>query len=172
MAKQGISTGAAPNDGTGDTLLNATLKINANFNDIYDKFGDGTNLVSFVSFASTAGYSTNAGIASTSVLAGTASSVTGDISINTTGVITSQFANFTEGMIIQESGTPVDTTIAVGFAKTIFRIKDGFVGIGTSLILTKDQQFMQFPSHLGMDSKFLMRLELMILHLLLLQVEK
>jgi len=133
MAKQGINTGSAPNDGTGDTLLNATLKINSNFDDIYDKFGDGTNLVSFVSFASTAGYSTNCGIASTSALAGTAKSVTGDISINTTGVITSQFANFTEGMKIQESGTPVDTTIAVGFAKTIFRIQNGFVGIGTSL---------------------------------------
>ena len=53
MAKQGINTGSAPNDGTGDTLLNATLKINSNFDDIYDKFGDGTNLVSFVSFAST-----------------------------------------------------------------------------------------------------------------------
>ena len=88
MAKQGINTGSAPNDGTGDTLLNATLKINSNFDDIYDKFGDGTNLVSFVSFASTAGYSTNCGIASTSALAGTAKSVTGDISINTTGVIT------------------------------------------------------------------------------------
>ena len=51
MAKQGISTGSAPNDGTGDTLLAGTIKINDNFNEIYDKFGDGTNLVSFVSFA-------------------------------------------------------------------------------------------------------------------------
>ena len=58
MSKQGISTGSAPNDGTGDTLLAGTIKINNNFNEIYDKFGDGTNLVSFVSFASTAGYST------------------------------------------------------------------------------------------------------------------
>ena len=60
MAKQGISTGSAPNDGTGDTLLAGTIKINNNFNEIYDIFGDGANLVSFVSFASTAGYSTNA----------------------------------------------------------------------------------------------------------------
>ena len=72
MSKQGISTGSAPNDGTGDTLLAGTIKINDNFNEIYDKFGDGTNLVSFVSFASTSGFATNAGIASTSVLAGLA----------------------------------------------------------------------------------------------------
>ena len=55
MSKQGISTGSAPNDGTGDTLLAGTIKINDNFNEIYDKFGDGTNLVSFVSFATLLG---------------------------------------------------------------------------------------------------------------------
>ena len=36
MSKQGISTGSAPNDGTGDTLLAGTIKINNNFNEIYD----------------------------------------------------------------------------------------------------------------------------------------
>ena len=33
MSKQGISTGSAPNDGTGDTLLAGTIKINNNFNE-------------------------------------------------------------------------------------------------------------------------------------------
>ena len=55
MSKQGISTGSSPNDGTGDTLLAGTIKINDNFNEIYDKFGDGTNLVSFVSFGALLG---------------------------------------------------------------------------------------------------------------------
>ena len=88
MAKQGINTGTAPNDGTGDTLLAGTLKINANFDEVYETFGDGTNLVSFVSYATTAGYSTNAGIASTSTYAQTARYVTSDIDINTSGVVT------------------------------------------------------------------------------------
>jgi hypothetical protein len=35
MAKQGISTGTSPNDGTGDTLLSGAVKINANFDEIY-----------------------------------------------------------------------------------------------------------------------------------------
>ena len=133
MAKQGISTGSAPNDGTGDTLLAGTIKINNNFNEIYDKFGDGTNLVSFVSFASTAGYSTNCGIASTSVLAGLAASVTDNIDINTSGVVTSSYADIGK-ITIQQPGAITDGPIEVGFAATMFRIKaDGMVGIGTSL---------------------------------------
>ena len=133
MAKQGISTGSAPNDGTGDTLLAGTIKINDNFNEIYDKFGDGTNLVSFVSFASTAGYSTNCGIASTSVLAGMAASVTDNIDINTSGVVTSSYADIGK-ITIQQPGAITDGPVEVGFAATMFRIKaDGMVGIGTSL---------------------------------------
>ena len=133
MAKQGISTGSAPNDGTGDTLLAGTIKINDNFNEIYDKFGDGTNLVSFVSFASTAGYSTNCGIASTSVAAGIAASVSDNIDINTSGVVTSSYADIGK-ITIQQPGAITDGPVEVGFAATMFRIKaDGMVGIGTSL---------------------------------------
>ena len=133
MSKQGISTGSAPNDGTGDTLLAGTIKINNNFNEIYDFFGDGTNLVSFVSFASTAGYSTNAGIASTSVLAGLAASVTDNIDINTSGVVTTSYADVGK-ITIQQPGAIADGPIEVGTATTMFRIKaDGMVGIGTSL---------------------------------------
>ena len=35
MAKQSISIGTAPNDGTGDTLRSAGEKINQNFDDVY-----------------------------------------------------------------------------------------------------------------------------------------
>ena len=133
MSKQGISTGSAPNDGTGDTLLAGTIKINNNFNEIYDIFGDGTNLVSFVSFASTAGYSTNCGIASTSVLAGLAASVTDNIDINTSGVVTTSYADVGK-ITIQQPGAIADGPIEVGTATTMFRIKaDGMGGIGTSL---------------------------------------
>lgn len=44
MAKQGISTGTTPNDGTGDSLLGGAVKINSNFDEVYGKLGDGTNL--------------------------------------------------------------------------------------------------------------------------------
>jgi hypothetical protein len=44
MSKLGINTGTTPNDGTGDTLLDAVIKINRNFNEIYNTIGNGTNL--------------------------------------------------------------------------------------------------------------------------------
>lgn len=44
MAKLGISTGTVPNDGMGDSLLDGAIKINSNFNEIYNYFGNGTNL--------------------------------------------------------------------------------------------------------------------------------
>ena len=44
MAKQGITTGTTPDDGTGDNLLDGAVKINSNFDEVYGKVGDGTNL--------------------------------------------------------------------------------------------------------------------------------
>lgn len=133
MARQGINTGTAPNDGTGDTLLAGTLKINANFEEVYTVFGDGANLVSFVSFASTAGYSTNAGIASTATYAEEASKVSDSININTSGVVTTSYADIGK-ITIQQPGAIADGPIEVGYATTMMRIRaDGMVGIGTSL---------------------------------------
>ena len=34
MAKQGISTGTTPNDGSGDSLLAGAVKINSNFDEV------------------------------------------------------------------------------------------------------------------------------------------
>ena len=44
MAKLGISTGSAPNDGTGDSLLDGAVKVNKNFTEIYTTIGDGSTL--------------------------------------------------------------------------------------------------------------------------------
>jgi len=55
MAKLGINTGSAPNDGTGDTLLQGALKINSNFNELYSLLGDGSVLSVGVVTAITAG---------------------------------------------------------------------------------------------------------------------
>ncbi len=46
MALQGISTGVAPNDGLGDTLLVGAVKINKNFQEIYNAIGNGTTIFS------------------------------------------------------------------------------------------------------------------------------
>ena len=44
MAYQGIGTGTTPNDNTGDSLLEGAIKINSNFEEIYNALGDGTNI--------------------------------------------------------------------------------------------------------------------------------
>jgi len=44
MAYQGIGTGTAPNDNTGDSLLTGAIKINSNFEEIYNALGDGTDI--------------------------------------------------------------------------------------------------------------------------------
>ena len=44
MAYQGIGTGTTPNDGTGDDLLSGAIKINSNFEEIYNALGDGTTI--------------------------------------------------------------------------------------------------------------------------------
>lgn len=44
MAKLGINTGTSPDAGDGDALLTGAIKINSNFDEIYNLLGDGTNL--------------------------------------------------------------------------------------------------------------------------------
>ena len=44
MAKQAIGIGSSANDGTGDPLRDAMDKVNANFNEVYALFGNGTTL--------------------------------------------------------------------------------------------------------------------------------
>ena len=61
MSKQLINAGQSSNDGTGDTLRQGALKVNANFNEIYNSIGNGVNLnaPNTTGFALTAGISTN-----------------------------------------------------------------------------------------------------------------
>ena len=46
MAYSAILTGSSANDGTGDTLRDGAIKVNANILEIYNKLGNGTNLSS------------------------------------------------------------------------------------------------------------------------------
>ncbi len=61
MSKQLINAGQTSNDGTGDTLRQGALKVNANFNEIYTAIGDGLtlNAANSTGYALTAGISTN-----------------------------------------------------------------------------------------------------------------
>lgn len=52
MTKQILNRGTIANDGTGDTLRTASLKIQQNFDEIYTKLGDGSTLLPLISFDS------------------------------------------------------------------------------------------------------------------------
>jgi hypothetical protein len=52
MTREIINTGSAANDGTGDTLRSGANKINANFQEIYEKFGTANVLSSRIEFDS------------------------------------------------------------------------------------------------------------------------
>jgi len=45
MSKLGINTGFVANDGTGDTLRTGAIKINSNFDEVYNALGDGSNIL-------------------------------------------------------------------------------------------------------------------------------
>lgn len=68
MSKQIINVGILPNDGTGDNLREAGIKINANFDQVYTAIGDGLQL--FQGFVKNGDQTIRLGI-STSVPAGT-----------------------------------------------------------------------------------------------------
>jgi len=51
MAKQIINTGAAANDGTGDSLRSSFTKTNANFTEVYNSLGNGTSLTNLINSA-------------------------------------------------------------------------------------------------------------------------
>lgn len=97
MAKSLISIGSTSNDGTGDTLRAGAEKINANFDEIYSTFGNGTTLSTTVANASSSSYASVAGIATIAQgLSGapniTAGIVTTSGNLNVVGIITSSGA--------------------------------------------------------------------------------
>ena len=59
MSKQSIGVGNSVNDGTGDTLRQGAIKVNSNFTELYETFGDATNLVSY---AKTSGISSDSNL--------------------------------------------------------------------------------------------------------------
>ena len=74
ITRQIISTGTSANDGTGDTLRSAGLKINANFAQLYGRLGDSNNFSTVVSIKDSAvAFTLGSNIASLSVPALTGS---------------------------------------------------------------------------------------------------
>ena len=90
MAVKVIGTGSSPNDGTGDNLRTAGGKINDNFTEIYDYFGDGSTLSNGRWDVTNAGINTisNVGIGTTNPID---AADTNNTKILNVGIVTANF---------------------------------------------------------------------------------
>lgn len=129
MARQGIFTGFTPNDGLGDSLASGAVKINANFEEIYTQFGDGTELSSNAgsagtwSKASTYGISTSKYVGIGTTLPQSQLHVEGNVLLAgiTTGTFIGDGSGLTgvtatgSGIVIQNSGATLGVAQTVNF---------------------------------------------------------
>jgi len=144
MAKQGISTGTTPNDGSGDSLLSGAVKINSNFDELYSAIGDGSSLSTPVTSVTAGDNITVTASTGNITISGIG---TGDIDtdrINVSGVVTaSSFSgsgvNLTNlpssalvGALPALDGSALTGVVAAGTGVTV---QDGGSGKGTASIL-------------------------------------
>ena len=133
MARQGIFTGFTPNDGLGDSLALGASKVNANFTEIYQTFGDGDNLSANAGSAGTWTKAGNSGIyTSKNVGIGTtlptaALYVSGNAQLTgiTTGTFVGDGSGLTgvtatgSGVVIKDSGVLVGVAQSINFDRNI-----------------------------------------------------
>ena len=144
MAKIGINTGSAPNQGDGSTLLQGAIAINNNFDEIYSAIGDG-NTVSDISlsFSSASGLGTLTysnrtlnytppdlvGFTTSGDLVGFVT--TGGSGSTLTGIVTSIIAG-TNITIVPENGTGSVTINSSGSGGGSLSIQDEGISVGTA----------------------------------------
>ena len=155
MAFQGINTGSAPNDGTGDTLLAGGIKVNSNFTELYSLLGNGstlavgvvtntgdasgvTGITTLIQAGSNISVTTNSGI---STIAYTGVANTANISANTvnvSGIVTATSFNGSgaslTGVLTALNLDGADGSGLVGVVTTLTGADgSGLVGVVTTL---------------------------------------
>ena len=146
MARQGIFTGFTPNDGLGDSLASGAVKVNANFQEIYDTFGDGTNLDANAgaggtwSKAGINGITTNKYVGIGTDAPRSALDIEGDVNI--VGVATGTFKGdgsgltgvtaIGQGVVLKDDGVLIGVAQSINFTN---RIKVGNVFGGNAEVL-------------------------------------
>ena len=103
MAKQSIGLGSSANDGNGDTLRAAGTKINANTDEIYARFGSGTDLEAATSANILVGNGTKFASVATS----------GDFNISSAGEINVRTSGAVSKITIPSGSAPSSTTNAL-----------------------------------------------------------
>ena len=168
MAKLGISTGTTPNDGTGDSLLDGAVKVNSNFDEVYGKIGDGTNLfvgiVSSITVSGPLSISTTFGAPVITGLANTANinainfQVTGVGTItgttNLAGISTFSAAGYTVAGLVTASNIISNETIKV--AGIVTTSEDGInVSAGVTARTLAIQDVTETDHFVGLNTVFI-----------------
>ena len=168
MAKLGISTGTTPNDGTGDSLLDGAVKVNSNFDEVYNKIGDGTDLfvgiVSSItvsgplSISTTFGAPVITGLANTANINATNFQVTGVGTITGTtrlaGINTFSAAGYTVAGLVTASNIISNETIKV--AGIVTTSEDGInVSAGVTARSLAIQDVTTLDHFVGLNTVFI-----------------
>ena len=168
MAKLGISTGTNPNDGTGDSLLDGAVKVNSNFDEVYSKIGDGTDLfvgiVSSItvsgplSISTTFGAPVITGLANTANINATNFQVTGVGTITGTtrlaGINTFSAAGYTVAGLVTASNIVSNETVKV--AGIVTTSEDGInVSAGVTARSLAIQDVTQTDHFVGLNTVFI-----------------
>ena len=103
MAKQSIGLGSSANDGNGDTLRAAGTKINSNTDEIYARFGSGTDLETATSANILVGNGTKFASVATS----------GDFNISSAGAINVRTSDAVSKITIPSGSAPSSTANAL-----------------------------------------------------------
>ena len=133
MARQGIFTGFTPNDGLGDSLASGAVKVNANFQEIYNTFGDGTSLSVSAGSGGTwtkaaeSGIVTskNVGIGTTNPTAALYVSGNAQLTGITTGTFVGDGSGLTgvtavgQGVVIKDSGTLIGVAQSINVDRNL-----------------------------------------------------
>jgi len=132
MAKNLIDVGINLNDGTGDNLRTAGTKINTMFQEVYDVFGDGTNLSNT---ATNLHIVNDAGPQLGGNLDMNGYSMTGNGAINITAQIQTA-NNVVAGAALQGATAAISGTSTFGGAVTLSSTLSGTVGNFTTSVTT------------------------------------
>jgi len=133
MARQGIFTGFTPNDGLGDSLASGAVKVNANFQEIYTTFGDGTNLSVSAGSGGTwtkaaeSGIVTSKNVGIGTTLPTAALYVSGNVQLTgiTTGTFVGDGSGLTgvtavgQGVVIKDSGTLIGVAQSINLDRNL-----------------------------------------------------
>ncbi len=144
MAKQTISIGSTPNDGTGSTIRAGGDLINDNFNEIYTAFGDGTNLNAGVITGKQEGTNFSNSLMIGHSVTGTLSSAQENVAVGKTSLraITSGDDNTAVGFAALQSVTSTAKSTAVGHSagKDATGEKNTVIGANAGLKVSSGQQ--------------------------------